>query len=275
MTDLENFLATHGVSRAKKQPSTARKGGSSTMSMTKTVIRKSTGTSKGSSKTKTSPPSSGAGSYIYAGSAGNPTKRSGSRKGGKVKKGLYVGQVSNRRIQIRKAGSLGGGFSMPGMEKFIKPGLLVTAGALGFKTLDKLFLNDFLEKDKKSVLYKYSPEFKTVLALAAGLGIAGFSKNQNVKLVGLGVAVSQLVDYGAEKIVGGLTTSVKSEKTDTSSSSASSASGMGGLRRVGNPFQIGSGLVTTRGASRVSPVSSPAVSDSGISSSSSGNQFAV
>jgi len=275
MTDLERFLDAHGASK-KQQPSTARKGGSSTMSDTKTVIKKPKRMPKGHSKPKPSTPS-GSGFPVYFGGGGKPKAASP----GKRKSGLYKGKITPRRVQLRKVGSLGGGFSMPGIEKFIKPGLLVTAGALAFKTLDKLFLNDFLEadkikkvdKDKWGVMCRYSEEFKTGIALATGLGVAGFSKNQNVKLVGLGVAVAQLVDYGAEKIVNGLTTSVKATKDD-SPSSASSSKGMGGLLRVGNPFQIGSGLAMSRAGGSLPSVPSPADPDSVIGSSS-GSQFAV
>ena len=219
------------------------------MSMTKTVIRKPSGA--GNSPHKTTQAQEGAGPRVYKGTF-KP----------KGKSALYKGKISPRRVQLRKVGSLGGGFSAAGMEKFIKPGLLVTAGALGFKTIDKLFLKKFLEEN--SATRNYPEEIKLALALVTGLSVAGFSKNNNVKLAALGVAVAQAVEYGSIKFVNALST----KATDP----AKPGSGVGpsaGLRRV-NPFAATGGFAGRAVPAPVSPKPAAFAEVAGGS-----NQFAV
>jgi hypothetical protein len=261
MTDLESFLSTHGVAKAKSSPTTSRakSGGSSTMSNEKTVVRKPAAKSH---KPKTT------GTSMAPVNPGFPGFKGPSRA--KPKPGIYKGTLSRRRVSLRKIGGLGGGFSTSGMEKFIKPGLLVTGGALAFKTIDKLFLKEFLEKN--SATKNYPEEIKLALALAAGLGVAGFSKNNNVKLAALGVAVAQAIEYGSIKFVNALTTKATDPTKPSTEKGLGGLGGLGGLDGLRRINAFGTALASMpRNRGAVAPGTPPAAVEFGNS----GDQFAV
>jgi len=165
----------------------------------------------------------------------------------KRRKKLFRGTVSKKGVSLR---ALGGGFDMKSVERFIKPALLITGGALGMRILDATFIYDFVNG---KITDRYHGPIRLAIALAIGIGVASFSKKDEAKLLALGITASQVIEFVAEF--------AKANIPNLKLTPKSSAPPLGGMARsVGRmdgvralPTRGAPGLFNLNGASRVPP----------------------
>lgn len=163
-------------------------------------------------------------------------RRRRSKKVHRRRRTLYAGNVSNRGINLKALN----GFDLKSLKQYAEPALFIAAGFIGGNILNKNLLKKFISSNEPtSVIKKYGVLIRALVQFGAGLAVAGFTKDNRIKLAGMGVGIGGLSEF-ITSLIGGSSFGV------AASDGMSVVGQRGAVRKIGgaarsvgaNPFRI-------------------------------------